>query len=233
MVTVNNVSVIIKNKKILHSISCSLLAGRITLFIGKSGSGKTTLLKSLINLLPTSQGTITIEGKQLKEMSPKERSETIGYVFQDFNLFPHLTVLENCIDPLLVHGVSRTQAEKIARDILQELEMIAFAEKYPSELSGGQQQRVAIGRALCLRPKVLLLDEPTASLDPFNTEILIAILKRLAAQGLTIGLSSQDMNFINKIFDRVYYIEQGTIAQTCDGRQNLDNCPIIKQFLSS
>lgn len=233
MVIVNNVSVIINNKKILQSVSCSLLAGRITLLIGKSGSGKTTLLKSLINLMPASQGSITIDGKQLKNMSSKERSETIGYVFQDFNLFPHLTVLENCIDPLLVHNYSLNEAKKIAREILQELDMISFIDKYALELSGGQQQRVAIVRALCLKPKVLLLDEPTASLDPFNTEILIGILKRLAAQGLTIGLSSQDMNFINKIFDRVYYIENGVITELCNGKENLGQNPIIKKFLIS
>ncbi len=233
MVIVNAIDVIIKNKKILQSVSCTLTSGRITLFIGKSGSGKTTLLKSLINLLPVSQGEITIDNKKLKDMSPKERSETIGYVFQDFNLFPHLTVEQNCIDPLLVHGLSHHQAKTIAHEALQELDMLTLAIAYPSELSGGQKQRVAIARALCLKPKVLLLDEPTASLDPFNADILMTILKRLTAQGLIVGISSQDMSFINKIFDRVYYIENGAVAEFCDRRETNNNCPIIQKFLGS
>lgn len=231
MVSVNNLLVRIKNKTLLDSVSCSLQPGRITIFIGKSGAGKTTLLKSLVGLIPITEGQIVINGKQLKQLNDVQRCEEIGYVFQDFNLFPHFTVLENCTNPLLVHGMPPAQAQQRAFEILGELDMKDFIEKYPSELSGGQQQRVAIARALCLKPNVLLLDEPTASLDPFNTDILVAILQRLAAQGLTIGLSSQDMNFAKKIFDRIYYIESGKIIEFCDGLKMLNQCPTIKHFV--
>lgn len=231
MVTVDTLVVTLQNQMVLKSVSYTLLPGRITTFIGKSGAGKTTVLKSLIGLIPIDKGSIIINGKQLNVLSPKQRSEEIGYVFQDFNLFSHLSVLENCIDPLLVHGMSHTQAEQRARDALQQLEMQDFINKYPSQLSGGQQQRVAIARALCLNPRVLLLDEPTASLDPFNTDLLVTILKKLAAQELTIGLSSQDMSFVRKLFDRIYYLDSGNIVESCDGIAMMQNCPLITQFV--
>jgi len=231
MLVVNNLTIKLKNEIILKSISCSLLPGRITTLIGQSGAGKTSLLKSFIGLMPITDGTITINDKKINSLSSKQRSEEIGYVFQEFNLFANLTVLQNCIDPLIVHGLNKSQAEERALKILEELEMQNFANKYPSELSGGQQQRIAIARALCLKPKVLLLDEPTASLDPLNTTILVNILKKLAAQGLTICLSSQDMSFVKQIFDRIYYIKSGEIAEFCDSNQQISSCPLISKFI--
>lgn len=221
MVVVNNLTVRIQDQILLNNVSCSLIPGRITLFIGKSGAGKTTLLKSLVGLVPLSQGTITTDGKQ----------QEIGYVFQDFNLFPHLCVLQNCIDPLVVHGMPYDKAEQRAREVLRQLEMEDYSAAYPAELSGGQQQRVAIARAVCLNPRILLLDEPTASLDPINTDILVNILKKLASQGLTIALSSQDMHFVKKIFDRVYYVKAGQIVELCDTLDMIDQCPLIAQFV--
>ena len=233
MVTINNLSARIKDKILLNAISCSLLPGRITTFIGKSGAGKTTLLKSIIGLMPISDGQIIVNGKLLNKCLPSQRVKEVGYVFQDFNLFPHLTVLENCMDPLIVNGISLEESKQKAILSLKELEMQDFIKKYSSELSGGQQQRVAIARCLALEPKVILLDEPTASLDPINTDILVTIIKRLAANGLTIGVSSQDMDFVRKIFDRVYYIDTGKIIEFCDNTQVLYNYPNIKQFLQN
>jgi len=232
MITVNNLSVTIKNQIILKNISCELLARRITILIGKSGAGKTTLLKSLTGLISSSPNSITINNKQLHGMNNRQRAQEIGYVFQNFNLFPHMTALENCINPLIIYGLSQNEAQQRAITILQELDMEKFINKYPQELSGGQQQRVAIARALCLEPKILLLDEPTASLDPLNTDVLIIILKKLKAKGLTIGISTQDMYFINKIFDRIYYLENGCLAEFCNTQENLKNCPQIAQFIN-
>jgi ABC-type polar amino acid transport system ATPase subunit len=232
MVNVKNLTVEINNKKILNDITCTLLPGRINSFIGKSGSGKTTFLKALINLIPITIGQILIDKKELKKKTEKEQSEEIGYVFQDFNLFSNLTILQNCIDPQIVHG---KKIEKAKEDALTELKRLGILEcinKYPSELSGGQKQRAAIARALCLKPKVLLLDEPTAALDPINTEILIKILKALQIEGLTIGLASQDMNFINKIFDRVYYFDSGKITEFCEDK-TLETCPLIRDFIAT
>ena len=261
MVNIENLTVIINNQTILDRINCSLLPGRITCFIGKSGAGKTTLLKALASLVPVRSGSITIDGAPLQtdkpaqvnvdgtlEINAHEQSDIssgvstrVGYVFQNFNLFAHLTVLGNCIDPLRVHGVEYDEAEKIAMQELQKLGMDMYRDKYPAQLSGGQQQRVAIARSLCLNPQILLLDEPTASLDPINTDSLVTILKFLASgglsadktttAGLTIGISSQDMSFVRKILDRIYYIEAGRIIDFCDSAQNLDSCPAIKQFI--
>ncbi len=233
MVIVNKLRVKLQNKVILHSVSCTLLAGRITAFIGQSGAGKTTLLKSLVGLIPANDGAIIINDQQITEWSSTQRAEEIGYVFQSFNLFPHLSVLQNCIDPLLVHGMNYQHAELRVREVLEQLEMIHFIHQYPSELSGGQKQRIAIARSLCLQPRVLLLDEPTASLDPLNTDILVGILKKLAAQGLTIGLSSQDMIFVAKIFDRVYYMKDGQIVELCEDAASMGSYPLTFKFMKS
>jgi polar amino acid transport system ATP-binding protein len=140
--------------------------------------------------------------------------------------------LQNCIDPLLVLGMNKVKAEQEAYFLLKQLGIDAYAHVYPSALSGGQKQRVAIARALGLQPSILLIDEPTASLDPGNTDILVNILKNLAQQGLTIALSSQDIRFITSIFDNVYYLDAGIIREQCDGLAMIDQSPLIKQFVS-
>ena len=231
MVTVSEVVVKIRNQLILDGVSVTLKPGTITSIIGKSGAGKTTLLKSIVGLVPVTSGTVTINGQSVTKLSPCKRAEEIGYLFQDFNLFPHLTVLENCIDPLLVHGIAYQEARERALNSLRDLEMVQYQERYPSQLSGGQQQRVAIARALALNPRVLLLDEPTASLDPANTDLLVAIVKLLAQRGLTIGVSSQDMSFVRKIVDRVYCMQEGDIFESCETHAALEQCPTIKAWL--
>ena len=232
MVIANNITVILNGQTVVDTVSCTLTPGRITTFIGKSGAGKTTLLKAFSGLIKIARGNITINQKQLNDLSPKERSQEIGFVFQEFNLFAHLSALQNCIDPLIVQGMPYDQAEKRAREVLQELDIQELMKKYPQELSGGQQQRVAIARALCLKPRILLLDEPTASLDPENTNILVSILQKLASQGLTLGISSQDMSFTRKIFDSVYYIQTGTITEYCPDKESLKKCPTIAEFIA-
>jgi ABC-type polar amino acid transport system ATPase subunit len=231
MIRINNLTVCIKGQTILRAISCRLMPNRITVLIGQSGAGKTTLLKTLAGLLSFEQGTVSIDGNELKSATPQQRAELIGYVFQDFNLFCNLTVLENCIDPQLVHGIDFQQARQKALQQLQAFGMHDFINAYPSELSGGQKQRVAIARTLCLNPRMLLLDEPTASLDPINTNLLIVMLKKLAQNGLVIVLSSQDMSFVRKVFDDVYYIADGTIIESCNDNQELALCPLIASFL--
>jgi polar amino acid transport system ATP-binding protein len=232
MVTVNNLSIDLDDKVILADIHCSLEPGRIVSFIGRSGAGKTTLLKSLVGLVAVSKGSIFLDDqKELRTFSDQQRAKKIGYVFQDFNLFSHMTVLQNCIDPLIVYGISESDARNRAIEVLKQLGMNDFVKYYPLQLSGGQKQRVAIARALCLNPSILLLDEPTASLDPINTDTLIAILQSLADQGLTIGISSQDMGFVRKIFDKVYYLESGKIIEICDTNQSLSQCPLIQNFI--
>lgn len=231
MISVKKLIIKLQNQTVIKSVSCSLNPGRINIFIGQSGAGKTILLKALVGLIPLKYGSIIVNDKKITDMSAKQRSEEIGYVFQDFNLFPHLSVLQNCMEPLMVHGMNYNQAVNRASEILSQLDMQNFINKYPLELSGGQKQRIAIARALCLNPRILLLDEPTASLDPFNTDILVNILKKLVDFGLTIGLSSQDMSFVRKVFDRVYYMRSGEIVELCDGIEERNNCPLISQFI--
>lgn len=231
MVNVNGVTLLLQQQTILKSISCTLAPGKITVFLGESGAGKTTLLTSIIGLTPIEQGSITINHREITALSNLEKSQEIGYVFQNFNVWPHLTVAENCIDPLLVHGVALEEAQDRAFTILTKLGMQQHANKYLHALSGGQQQRVAIARALCLKPKVLLLDEPTASLDPITTDSLITILQQLAAEGLTLALTSQDMIFVKKIWDVIYYLEDGSIVESCTEKNVRTRNPRITQFL--
>lgn len=231
MIIVNNIVIRQQNKLVLNNLSCTFAPGRITMLVGKSGAGKTTLLKSLVGLMPITQGSIILDGKQISALSAQQRSKMIGYVFQDFNLFPLFSVLQNCIDPLMAHGMPYDQAKQRALETLKLLEMQDYSDKRPANLSGGQQQRVAIARALCLNPRIILLDEPSASLDPLNTDILVTILKKLASQGLTIVASSQDMNFARKVYDQIYYLESGQIIESCSNAKQLEKCPILKKWV--
>ncbi len=232
MIKVDNLTVKIGGQKILNGLSCSLNSKKITCFIGKSGAGKTTLLKSLVNLVPITEGNITIDRIEFKNLSQKKKAEIIGYVFQDFNLFNNLTVFENCMGPLLVHGVDKKIAKIRVQEELKKLGMDSYVNKYPSQMSGGQQQRVAIARSLCLKPKFLLFDEPTASLDPCNTQKLITILESLAKDGFTIALISQDMSFVKKIANRVYFLEAGNITGFSEESRGLKKSKIIEDFIT-
>lgn len=231
MIKATDITVSMQGKETVKSVSCIVPEGRITAFIGKSGAGKTTVLKALAGIIKPVQGDISVDGKALEDLPSVQRAESIGYVFQEFNLFDHLTVLQNCVDPMIVHGFSQAEALARALKYLALLDMNSYVDKYPYQLSGGQKQRVAIARALCLEPKVLLLDEPTASLDPLNTGTLVAILKNVASQGLCIGLSSQDMSFVQELFDRVYYMKDGEIVECCEGLNQLKDCPKMSKFL--
>jgi ABC-type polar amino acid transport system ATPase subunit len=218
----------------LNEVSFELKEGRITTFMGQSGAGKTTLLKCIANLHLQYEGMITCDERDLKTLRPIERATTVGFVLQQFHLFPHLTALQNCTLALVeVQGVSEEEAKDKAVEFLRLLGLEPFYKRFPSQLSGGQQQRVAIARALALSPKVLLLDEPTASLDPESKKSLEILLLELNAKGVTIALSSHDMPFIHKIMDYIYFMENGTIIETWDYKNEaLISKPKIQQFLS-
>jgi ABC-type polar amino acid transport system ATPase subunit len=219
---------------VLNNISCELEKGRMTCFVGNSGAGKTSLMHVLAHLKKEYQGSILIDGENLALMSPEKRAATIGFVFQNFNLFEHMTVLENCMQPLMVvKGLSRDEAETKALETLKLFTMEVYQHTYPAQLSGGQSQRVAIARALCLEPKILLLDEPTSALDPSNIKNLKDILQMLIERGITIGLTSHDMNFVNSILDQIYLLNEGVIIESYNNRTSelAKDCPQLYEFL--
>lgn len=231
MIRAKQITVILQNKPIVKECSFELSPGRITAFIGKSGAGKTTLLKCIAQLISFT-GTITDNGKPISDYDSKQRCKRIGFVFQDFNLFNNLSVMQNCIDPLLIQGISYNQARTIALEKLELMDIVDYTERSVMQLSGGQKQRVAIARALCLNPEILLLDEPTSSLDPENRTLLARYLIRLQTQGLTIAYSSQDMEFVRSTLDRVYFVESGAITELFDARmEKLSNTKHARLFI--
>lgn len=205
------------DKTVLRDVSFEIPKGRITSFIGKSGAGKTSLLMCVANLNSHYEGQLTFEGKAIKDFTDKQRVKHIGFVAQQFNLFPHMTVWQNCMHPMTtVLGMSEREAEEKAYQVLKALDMSEHKTKHPSKLSGGQQQRVAIARALCMEPEVLLFDEPTSALDPESTKSLQELLKELVKSEVTIALSSHDMPFIKSVLDRVYFLENGKVVDFAD-----------------
>jgi ABC-type polar amino acid transport system ATPase subunit len=237
MIFGKNISWSFPNKKsapILQEVSFELQQGRLTTFMGQSGAGKTTLLKCIANLHAHYSGSITYAGKEIKSLQPIERAAAVGFVPQQFHLFPHFTVLQNCTHALVkTLGVNSAEADQCALETLQLLQMHPWAHAYPSQLSGGQQQRGAIARALVLKPQILLLDEPTSALDPENKQSLIELLQDLKARGITIGLSSHDMPFIKKMLDLVYFLEGGKLIETFDLKlDEIASKPRIQQFIN-
>lgn len=204
-------------RQILADISLCLPSGSITLLLGKSGAGKSTLLRCIAQLESDYQGSIEWASRPINKMLPKERALLISFISQSYTLFPHLTALENCTQPLqLVCGKTKEEAKQQATDLLTTLDMEAYAKAYPHELSGGQRQRVAIARALTLKPKFLLLDEPTSALDPENSKRLAAHLFQLREQGTGIVISTQDTFFAQLVCERSYILEEGRIYTQSD-----------------
>lgn len=216
MIVAKKITLKHKAVAILDQVSFELKRGRITAFIGRSGAGKTTLLKCIANLHNQYDGQLRCEGRELKSLTALERSTTIGFVLQQFHLFPHFTVLQNCTYALERVAGLKSEAEARAIEMLTSLGLLPYVTAYPDRLSGGQQQRVAIARALVMRPKLLLLDEPTSALDPESRLSLETVLFDLHAQGLTLAISSHDMPFLRRFVDCIYYLEKGKIIEACD-----------------
>ncbi len=201
--------------EVLKGVSTEFQTGQVTVIIGASGSGKSTLLRAINRLEPHDSGSITIDGVEVSDDQrtlQKQRSE-VGMVFQQFNLFGHMSVLDNVtLAPRRIRRTPRAAANEQAMLLLKRVGMQDHAHKYPWQLSGGQQQRVAIARALAMQPKVMLFDEPTSALDPEMVQEVLDVMRELARGGMTMIVVTHEMGFAREVADRVMFFDQGCIA---------------------
>ncbi|WP_374546858.1 amino acid ABC transporter ATP-binding protein [Rhodoblastus sp.] len=201
---------------VLRDIDLAVEAGEKIVLCGPSGSGKSTLIRCINRLEAHQAGQIVVDGVELTDdlRSVEEVRREVGMVFQHFNLFPHLTVLENCtLAPIHVRKASKADAQAQAMEFLEKVRIAEQAGKYPGQLSGGQQQRVAIARALCMKPKIMLFDEPTSALDPEMVKEVLDTMSELAREGMTMMCVTHEMGFARQVADRVIFMDQGQIVE--------------------
>ncbi|NPD17675.1 amino acid ABC transporter ATP-binding protein [Xinfangfangia sp. D13-10-4-6] len=201
---------------VLRDIDLTVMRGERIVICGPSGSGKSTMIRCINRLEEHQSGDIIVDGTELTndlKNIDKVRSE-VGMVFQHFNLFPHLTILENCtLAPIWVRKIPKKQAEETAMHFLTKVKIPDQAHKYPGQLSGGQQQRVAIARSLCMRPRIMLFDEPTSALDPEMIKEVLDTMIELAEEGMTMLCVTHEMGFAQAVANRVVFMDQGQIVE--------------------
>ena len=199
---------------VLKGIDLEVADKEVVVIIGPSGSGKSRLLRSINYLDVPSKGKISIDGKELSAADINRVRAEVGMVFQRFNLFPHMTVLDNItLAPRKVRKTAREEAEKDARMLLEKVGLADKAEAYPEQLSGGQQQRVAIARALAMKPRLMLFDEPTSALDPEMVKEVLDVMRSLAAEGMTMVIVTHEMGFAREVGDRLLFVDDGRIIE--------------------
>ena len=216
MIRVNNLHKSFEKNEVLKGINEHIEKGEVVVVIGPSGSGKSTFLRCLNLLEDPTSGEIIFEGKNItdKKVDINKIREKMGMVFQQFNLFPHKTVLDNLtIAPIKVKGVSKADAEKKAKELLDRVGLLNKADAYPSSLSGGQKQRIAIARALAMDPDVMLFDEPTSALDPEMVGEVLNVMKELAKEGMTMVVVTHEMGFAREVGDRILFMDKGNIME--------------------
>ncbi|CAI1019218.1 MULTISPECIES: amino acid ABC transporter ATP-binding protein [Serratia] len=237
MIRVHNLQKQFGESHVLRGISCEIAANEVVCVIGPSGSGKSTFLRCINALETLSGGEILVNGFAIHSQKTdiNKMRESVGMVFQRFNLFPHMTVLENIImAPMGVKKLSRADAILRAEALLRKVGLLDKIDAYPSSLSGGQQQRVAIARALAMEPKIMLFDEPTSALDPELVGEVLAVMKSLAHEGMTMVVVTHEMGFAREVADRVLFIDQGIIQEEGTPQQIFSNPtnPRTQAFLS-
>ncbi len=214
MIALDHVGKKFGNLEVLKDISLRVKEGEVVVIIGPSGSGKSTLLRCINGLDPATSGTVFFEGTAVTEKNLNEIRAEVGMVFQRFNLFPNMTVLENLmLAPCKVRGLSKEEAAARGMDLLGKVGLVDKASSRPMELSGGQQQRVAIARALAMQPKALLFDEPTSALDPEMVHEVLDVMKDLAKGGMTMLVVTHEMGFAREVADRVIFVDGGYIVE--------------------
>ena len=215
MIKITNLQKNFGNLHVLKGVNLSIAEQEVLVIIGPSGCGKSTLLRCMNFLEEPTGGTVAIDGVVLKnDESINDVRKEVGMVFQRFNLFPHMTVLDNLmLAPMKVRGVDKAEAEATAKMYLEKVGLADKANNYPEQLSGGQQQRVAIARALCMKPKVMLFDEPTSALDPEMINEVLDVMKALANEGMTMVVVTHEMGFAREVGDRVIFLYEGNILE--------------------
>lgn len=225
---------------VLKNINLHVNRGEVVSLIGPSGSGKSTILRCIVDLETITAGEVLIEGNNLQDRKfdgkvKKELLLKTGMVFQNFNLFPHMTVRNNIVKTLkVIKKMSHEEADRKAEEVLAVVGLKDKIEVYPNELSGGQKQRVAIARALALEPDILLFDEPTSALDPELVKEVLDIIRKLKSQNITMLIVSHEMNFVKEISDRVVVLEKGEILETGSSKKIFEDpdSERVKQFLN-
>ncbi len=223
---------------VLKGIDLRVEPGEVVAIIGRSGSGKSTLLRSINGLETFDDGLIEVDGERLYAGQTDLRAlrQKVGMVFQQFNLFPHLTAGENVmLAPQVVKKTPKAECEAITRAMLEKVGLAEKFDAYPDQLSGGQQQRVAIARALAMQPKVLLCDEITSALDPELVNEVLAVVKQLASEGMTLIMVTHEMRFAREVGDKLVFMYQGRVHETGHPRELFANpqTPEFQQFIGA
>ena len=237
MISVENLSKSFQGLDVLKDINVTINKGDVVCVIGPSGSGKSTFLRCLNMLEKPSGGKIIFDGVDLA--APKTNlnlhRQKMGMVFQQFNLFPNMTVLENLTcAPMMLKKIPKAEAEATALELLSRVDLADRANTYPNKLSGGQKQRVAIVRALCMDPDVMLFDEPTSALDPEMVGEVLDVMKSLAKKGMTMVVVTHEMAFAREVSNRVLFLDDGVIAEDGTPEEVFGNpkCERLKTFLA-
>jgi general L-amino acid transport system ATP-binding protein len=216
IIKIQNVNKWFGDFQVLKDINLDVSAKQKIVVCGPSGSGKSTLIRCINRLEEHQEGNITVDGTELSENTKnieKIRAE-VGMVFQQFNLFPHLSILDNCtLAPIWVKKMPKKQAEDLAMNQLELVQISDQAKKFPGQLSGGQQQRCAIARALCMKPKIMLFDEPTSALDPEMIKEVLDAMVNLAKAGMTMIVVTHEMGFAKEVADEVIFMDEGMIVE--------------------
>jgi polar amino acid transport system ATP-binding protein len=214
MVIIKNLRKTYGGQAVLDGVSTSIQKGEVVAILGSSGSGKSTLLRCINDLEHPNEGEIFIGDQLVTQDNIQQIRQKVGMVFQSFNLFPHMNVVENLIyAPVRVKKVSRQAALEKASQLLKQVGLEDKAQAYPQTLSGGQKQRVAIARTLMMDPDVVLFDEPTSALDPEMVQEVLRVIKSLASMGMTILIVTHEMGFVREVSDRVLFLDKGRILE--------------------
>ncbi len=211
---------------VLQGVNLTVERQEVVVLMGPSGSGKSTFIRTLNALEDYQQGQIVIDGMELSPDLGNIESirREVGMVFQQFNLFPHLTVLQNItLAPIWVRRWPRAKAEEVAMQLLEQVDILEQAQKYPGQLSGGQQQRVAIARALAMQPKIMLFDEPTSALDPEMVKEVLVVMQSLAESGMTMVVVTHEVGFAREVANRILLMDQGTVVEEAAPEQFFQN----------